>query len=64
MMVNGRQSVRGWGVGHARDCEDAIAFAQAHGIKPMVERFSLEQAKEAYERRSSARFRAVIVPGL
>ena len=63
-MVQKRLSVRGWAVGHPKDCEDTLAFAQTHGIKPMVEKFSLEKAREAYDRRGSARFRAVIVPGL
>ena len=30
----------------------------------MVERFPLDKAPEAYRRRSAAKFRAVIVPGL
>ena len=63
-MVMKRLSVRGWAVGHAKDSEDTLAFAQAHGVKCMVEKFPLEKAKEAYDRRSSARFRAVIVPGM
>ena len=63
-MVQKRLSVRGWAVGHPKDCEDTLAFAQTHGIKPMVEKFPLEKAREAYDRRGSARFRAVIVPGL
>ena len=63
-MIAKRLSMRGWVTGHAQDCEDTLVFAQTHGIKSMVEKFSLDQAKEAYARRSSARFRAVIVPGL
>ena len=61
-MVMSRLSIRGWAVGHAKDCEDTLAFAQAHKIKPMVEKYSLEDAKAAYDRRSSARFRAILVP--
>ncbi|KAH7143488.1 alcohol dehydrogenase GroES-like domain-containing protein [Dactylonectria macrodidyma] len=56
-------SVHGWPSGHATDCEDAIDFAQTHGIRCMVERYSLDQAQSAFEHMlsSKARFRAVIV---
>ncbi|OCH95688.1 GroES-like protein [Obba rivulosa] len=61
-LVNKRLSIRGWPAGSAKDDEECIIFAQAHGIKCMVERFPLEKAQEAYEHRGSAKFRAVIVP--
>ena len=63
-MIGPRSSIRGWACGDAKDCEDCLVFAQAHDIKCMVETFPLEKAQEAYDHRSSARFRAVIVPGL
>jgi D-arabinose 1-dehydrogenase-like Zn-dependent alcohol dehydrogenase len=36
---------------------------QQQGIKCMVQTFPLDKANEAYDHRSNARFRAVIVPG-
>ncbi|KAI0749400.1 GroES-like protein [Daedaleopsis nitida] len=61
-MLFGRLSIRAWACGDAKDSEDCLAFALAHSIKCMVETFPLEKAQEAYDRRSSARFRVVIVP--
>ncbi|KAM5541041.1 hypothetical protein V8D89_005352 [Ganoderma adspersum] len=63
-LLGKRLSIRGWAVGQATDGEDCIAFARSHDVKCMVERFSLDKAPEAYNRRASAKFRAVIVPGL
>jgi len=60
--VGKRLSLRAWNTGTARDSEECVEFVQAHGIKALVETFPLEKAQEAYDRRSSARFRAVIVP--
>ncbi|KAI0203566.1 alcohol dehydrogenase [Astrocystis sublimbata] len=55
-------SVIGWNSGHALDSEEAILFAQVHGVKCMIEKFPLEQAVEAMEHCNSGkvRFRAVI----
>jgi len=61
-MVSKRLSIRGWPSGSAKDDEDCIAFAQAHGVKCMVERFPLAKVQEAYDHRGSAKFRAVVVP--
>lgn len=36
----------GWPSGHARDCEEAIAFAEELGVKCMVESFPLKDANE------------------
>lgn len=57
-----RLSIRGWPCGSPKDAEDCLAFVQAKGIKCMVERFPLHKAQEAFDRRETARFRAVIVP--
>ncbi|KAI0714335.1 GroES-like protein [Cerioporus squamosus] len=59
-----RQKIRGWLCGDAEDSEDTLAFARAHNIKVMVQKFPLDKAQEAYDHRSTARFRAVIIPGL
>ncbi|CAL1710920.1 unnamed protein product [Somion occarium] len=57
-----RASLRGWPAGDPKACEDTIAFAQSAGIRSLVTTFPLDKAQEAYEFRSKARFRAVIVP--
>ncbi|KAH9850276.1 GroES-like protein [Lenzites betulinus] len=63
-LIGGRLSIRGWPSGHATDTEACLVFAKAHNIKCLVETFPLEKAQEAYDHRASARFRAVLVPGL
>ncbi|CDO74969.1 hypothetical protein BN946_scf184945.g41 [Trametes cinnabarina] len=63
-LISNRASIRGWPSGHATDSEACLAFAKAHNVKCMVQLFPLDKAQEAYDHRSSARFRAVIVPGL
>ncbi|KAH9852584.1 GroES-like protein [Lenzites betulinus] len=59
-----RLSIRGWPCGSPKDTEDCLAFAMAKNVKCMVERFPLHKAQEAFERRETARFRAVIVPDM
>ncbi|KAK8857300.1 alcohol dehydrogenase [Apiospora arundinis] len=56
-------SVVGWPSGHALDSEEAVQFATDHGIKCMVEKFSLGDANEALEHCMSGkvRFRGVLV---
>ncbi|KAK5122059.1 hypothetical protein LTR85_004305 [Meristemomyces frigidus] len=61
-LVSKALSVCGWPSGHALDSEEAIAFAETHGVECMVETFPLEKANEAMEHMMSgkARFRAVL----
>ena len=61
-MIGGGLSVHSWPSGAMLDCEEAIAFAQHHNVKCMIEKFPLHKAPEAYEHMLSgkARFRAVI----
>ena len=63
-MISKGLSVSAWPSGQAQDCEDTIVFAQVHGVKCMVERFSLEQANEALEKmdKGQVRFRGVLTP--
>ncbi|KAH9931975.1 GroES-like protein [Fomitopsis serialis] len=61
-LLHKRASVRGWPAGSAADSEDCCKFAKANGVRVMVNKFSLEQAHDALESLSSARFRAVIMP--
>ena len=55
-------SVHGWPSGHAKNSEDAIAFAEKHGVKCLVEKFPLANGHEAFDRMTSGkvRFRAVL----
>ncbi|KAI0370455.1 GroES-like protein [Pilatotrama ljubarskyi] len=61
-LIRSCYSIRGLPNGTARDIEECVAFAKLHNIRPMVERFPLEKTPDAFGRRESARFRAVIVP--
>jgi D-arabinose 1-dehydrogenase-like Zn-dependent alcohol dehydrogenase len=60
-----RRSVRGWPSGTAIDSEDTLAFGALTGVRPMIERYPLERAPEAYDRMMSgrARFRVVLETG-
>ncbi|KAJ3896625.1 GroES-like protein [Lentinula edodes] len=61
-LIGKRASIKGWPSGHAKDSEDAIAFAQKHNIKTIVEKFPLEQVNDAYNKMQSGqvKFRAVL----
>jgi D-arabinose 1-dehydrogenase-like Zn-dependent alcohol dehydrogenase len=54
--------IQGWSSGTATDSTDAMAFAAKHDVRPMIEKFPLERARDAYDRMMSGevRFRAVI----
>lgn len=58
--INGR--VQFWASGSAADSQDALAFAQQHGIEPRVETFPLAEVRTAYGRMmdGSVRFRSVL----
>ena len=57
-----KRSVKGWASGSSIDSEEAMKFCALTGIRPMIEKFPLEKAHEAYEHMMSnrARFRAVL----
>lgn len=57
-----RQSIHGYLCGSAQDCAETIAFSREHNVKCIVETFPLDKAQEAYEHRTKAKFRAVVVP--
>jgi D-arabinose 1-dehydrogenase-like Zn-dependent alcohol dehydrogenase len=61
-MILSRQSIQGWPSGTAIDSEDTLKFSAAMGVKPLIEKYPLEKAAEAYTRMMSgkARFRVVI----
>ncbi len=57
-----RLAIQGWASGTAKDSEDTLQFSVLTGVKPMIERYPLEKAADAYERMMSgkARFRVVV----
>ena len=61
-IILARRSVHGWPSGTAKDSEDTLAFSLLTGVRPMIERYPLEKATEAYQQMISgrARFRAVL----
>jgi D-arabinose 1-dehydrogenase-like Zn-dependent alcohol dehydrogenase len=61
-LIGPRRSILGWPSGTAKDSEDTMQFSALTGVRPMIERFPLQKAAEAYERMISgkARFRVVI----
>ncbi|HYL76831.1 MAG TPA: alcohol dehydrogenase [Bryobacteraceae bacterium] len=61
-LIGGMRSIQGWAAGVAIDSEDTLGFSEMTGVRPMIEKFPLEQAAKAYERMMSgeAKFRVVI----
>ena len=64
-LIGGSKTIRGWASGTARDSQDTLEFSSLSGVRPMIERYPLEKAAEAYEQMISgrARFRVVITMG-
>ena len=64
-LIGGRKSIQGWPSGSAIDSEDTLRFSSQTGVRPMIERYPLEKATEAYEQMISgrARFRVVLTMG-
>lgn len=63
VMIHGGLSVAAWPSGHAIDSEEAIEFAQIHGVNCMIEKFKLDDADKAIDHMTSGkvRFRSVLV---
>jgi D-arabinose 1-dehydrogenase-like Zn-dependent alcohol dehydrogenase len=61
-LIPGRRSVVGWPSGTAKDSEDTLNFSALTGVRPMIERYPLDRAAEAYDQMISgrARFRVVL----
>ena len=61
-VILSRRSIQGWPSGTAKDSEDALQFSALTGVRPMIERYPLEKAAEAYDQMISgrARFRVVL----
>jgi alcohol dehydrogenase len=54
--------IQGWASGTASDSTDAMEFAVQHGVRPMIEKFPLQDASRALEAmlKGTVRFRAVL----
>ena len=61
-LIAGRRSISGCYSGTARDSQDTLEFSAFSGVHPMIEKFPLSRAAEAYERMHSGkvRFRVVL----
>ncbi len=61
LIVTSRK-VQGWASGIPTDSEDTLRFAEITGVRPMIEKYPLEKAAEAYARMMSgkAEFRVVL----
>jgi D-arabinose 1-dehydrogenase-like Zn-dependent alcohol dehydrogenase len=61
-LIGGRKALQGWPSGTAKDSEDTLQFSALSGVRPMIERYPLEKAAEAYDQMISgrARFRVVL----
>jgi len=58
-----RRRIQGWSAGTPTDSEDTLRFAEKKGVRPMIEKYPLTKAPEAYARMMSgkAEFRVVLV---
>jgi D-arabinose 1-dehydrogenase-like Zn-dependent alcohol dehydrogenase len=65
ILILGKRTIKGWSAGTPTDSEDTLRFAQAAGIRPMIEEYPLEKAAEAYARMMSgdAQYRVVLTMG-
>lgn len=61
-LIFGSKNIRGWASGASIDWEDTLQFSALTGVRPMIERYPLEKAAEAYSQMMSgrARFRVVL----
>jgi len=61
-LISGRKALQGWASGTGKDSEDTLRFSSLTGVRPMIEKYPLEKAADAYEQMISgrARFRVVL----
>src|SRR3989442_286189 len=61
-LITGSRSIQGWSSGTPTDSEDTLRFAELTGVRPMIEKYPLAKAAEAYARMMSgnAEFRVVL----
>lgn len=62
ILIGKRASIQGWPSGTAKDSEDTLRFSALTGVHPLIERYPLAQARDAYRRmiEGKARFRVVL----
>ncbi len=61
-LILGTKSIRGWASGTAKESQETMEFSALSGVRPMIERYPLEKAAEAYDQMigGRARFRVVL----
>jgi len=61
-LIMGRKSLQGWPSGTSADSEDTLNFSVLTGVRPMIEKYPLERAAEAFDRMMSgkAEYRVVL----
>jgi D-arabinose 1-dehydrogenase-like Zn-dependent alcohol dehydrogenase len=61
-LITGKKRIQGWASGIPTDSEDTLRFSEMTGVRPMIEKYPLAKAAEAYARMISgaAQFRAVL----
>ena len=61
-LIMGARGLQGWPSGTSADSEDTLNFSVLTGVRPMIEKFPLSRAPEAYERMMSgkAEYRVVL----
>jgi D-arabinose 1-dehydrogenase-like Zn-dependent alcohol dehydrogenase len=61
-LIMGSKTVQGWASGVPSDSEATLNFAALAGVRPMIEKFPLVKAPEAYAHMTSghAQFRVVL----
>ncbi len=61
-LIPGSRAIQGWASGTGKDSEDTLNFSALSGVRPMIERYPLEKAADAYQQMISgkARFRVVL----
>ena len=62
LLISGGKRIQGWYSGIPTDSEDTLRFAEMTGVRPMIEKYPLAKAPEAYARMMSgkAQFRVVL----
>src|SRR5579864_3574661 len=60
--IAGRRGIQGWASGTGKDSEDTLQFSSLTGVRPMIERYPLDKAADAYQQMitGKARFRVVL----
>ena len=61
-LIFGKRDIQGWSAGIPTDSEDTLRFAEMRGVRPMIEKYPLTKAPDAYDRMMSgkAEFRVVL----